>query len=343
LPVSDPVTSITNLIYTASLYNTNLIQAVNFSFNGSNEIATIVPVPYKSGVSPLTISVSDGINPPVSETNHVSVTFVEYPPTLAPIPNTNTTANTPVNVVLVVTDVAGLPLSYNASIGNPSVISAVNFSVVGSNEVATVIPAPNATGPSAITLTVSDGITNASQIFTVTVTNPPPPVLGFIPAQFTPENTPTNVVLPVSDSFTSISNLTYSAIIPSPSVVASVTFSYVGTNEIAKITPVANESGVSKVTIVVSDGINPAVSNTFSVTVELVIVAAPTLTATVANGELTIAFTGTPGVTYTIESSSNLETWTTAGTATANASTGAAQYTAAVSSTGAVYYRAVAP
>ncbi|MGO8699781.1 MAG: beta strand repeat-containing protein [Limisphaerales bacterium] len=438
LPVTDSVIPISNLTYSATIQHSNLIQAVNFSFDGANEIATIIPVPYQSGVSAVTISVSDGVNPAVSDTFYVDVTFVEYPPTLAPIPTTNTTANTPLNLMLGVTNPAGSALTYSASIVNPSVISAVNFSAVGSNEFASIVPVANAIGSSSITLTVSDGITNASETFVINVMLPPPPVLGTIFSLAIPENTSTNLVLPVSDSVTPISNLTYTAIIPSPSVVATIKFIYIGTNEVATIIPVANQVGASLITIVVSDGLNPAVSNTFGVTVEQVElppvlapipntntpvntpvsvtlqvtdalttinnlfysatiantniigavnfsfngtseiatvvpvtnkvglsgititvgdgvtnvsqsfnvtvtqVAGPALTATVASGQLKITFTGTPGVTYTIQSSSDLETWTTAGTATASAGTGAAQYIATVSSTGAAYYRAVA-
>ena len=53
-------------------------------------------------------------------------------------------------------------------------------------------------------------------------------------------------------------------------MVATIKFIYIGTNEVATIIPVANQVGASLITIVVSDGLNPAVSNTFGVTVEQV-------------------------------------------------------------------------
>ena len=62
----------------------------------------------------------------------------------------------------------------------------------------------------------------------------------------------------------------------------------------------------------------------FAVTVNSL--ARPTMTATLANGTLKITFSGTPGASYHIQSSSDLKNWTTIATVTANAVTGAAEY-----------------
>ena len=78
----------------------------------------------------------------------LTITHVEYPPVLAPIADTNTTENIPVNVVLNVTDVATFftNLLYSANISSTNVIGAVNFSFNGVNEIATIVPDPTRPG-----------------------------------------------------------------------------------------------------------------------------------------------------------------------------------------------------
>jgi hypothetical protein len=215
----------------------------------------------------------------------------------------------------------------------------VSFSFNGANEIATIVPATNMLGTTSVTINVSDGVSNVSQSFNVTVTPPTPPTLGTITSQTTPENTPDRIALNVTSPVTPLTNLTFSGSSTNTNLVTGVTFSFNGTSEIATINPVIGAAGTATVTISVSD---PFSTNSQSFTLQVVPNVKPTLTATLASGVLKITFTGTPGATYTIQSSSNLETWTTAGTVTANATTGSAEYDVAVSNTGgAVFYRAV--
>jgi subtilisin-like proprotein convertase family protein len=320
--------------------NTNLVASVGIAGVGSNFTATITLVPYKNGSSTIALT-ADGEFGTNTAIMTLTVTPVEYPPTLAPIPNTNTPANTPVIVVLNVTDAATsiTNLVYSANIGSPTVVAAVNFSFNGANEIATIVPATNKAGASLITITVGDGVTNVSQAFTVTVIAPTPPTLGAIASQFTAENTALQVVLNVTSPVTPVTNLTFSGSSTNTSLVKGVTFAFNGTSEVATVTPVTNATGLATVTISVND---PYSTNSQSFALQISAPIAPTLTATLVNGALDITFTGTPGVSYSIQSSSNLETWTTVATMTANASTGAVAYDAAVSTSGAVFYRAVA-
>jgi hypothetical protein len=275
----------------------------------------------------------------------LNVTFVEYAPTLAPILNTNTLANTPVSVVLNVTDIATsiTNLIYSANNSNPNVIAGVNFSFNGSNEIATIVPATNKAGVAAITIIVSDGVVSVFQSFAITVTAPTPPTLAPILNVSTPENTPVQVVLSVNSPVTPVTNLTFSASSAVPSLVNTngISFSFNGTSEVATITPVANATGVGSITISVSDEFSTN-SQSFTLQVGGTTPVPPTLTGTLnlVNGILQIAFTGTPGATYATQSSSDLKTWTTVTTVTANAVTGAAVYNAAVSTAASgVFYR----
>ena len=213
----------------------------------------------------------------------------------------------------------------------------MNFSFNGSNEVATIVPATNRVGIVVITITVSDGVTNVSQASAATVTAPTPPTLGAINNQTTSENTPVNVTLSVTSPVTPLANLTFTGSSTNTNLVKSISFSFNGTNEVATITPVANASGVGTVTISVNDAFSTN-SQTFSVLVNSAV--APTMSIGLASGVLTIAFAGTPGATYNLQSSTDLINWTTIAAITANPTTGAAQYqTTPANVKGGVFYR----
>ena len=326
-----------NVVGTAS--NTNLVASVSITGAGSSFAANITLLPYKTGSSVITITAQDQYGTGTGSTT-LTVTPVEYPPTLAPISDTNTPANTPVSVVLNVTDVATSisNLSYSANISNPNVVGAVSFSFNGINEIATIIPATNKAGNSAITIIVSDGVASAYQAFAVTVTVPTPPTLGPIASQSTTENTAAQVSLNVTSPVTPVTNLIFSGSSTNTSLVQSVTFSFNGTNEVATITPVVNATGLGTVTVSVSDSFS---TNSVSFALQVNSSAVPTLSAVLVNGVLKVTFTGTPGAGYNIQSSSDLKTWSTIATVTANASTGATEYDATVSqSTHDVFYRA---
>ena len=342
LNVTDTAVPITNLFYSAAIASTNVVSAVNFSFNGTNEIATIVPTTNKTGFTGITINVSDGVSN-VYQSFAVNVTRLEFPPTLGPIPDTNTPANTPLNLVLNVTDSATsiTNLIYSAGISSTNVIAAVNFSFNGTNEIASIVPATNKIGVSAITITVSDGVSNVYQFFGVTVTAPTPPTLGPITNQYTSQNTAVQVPLIVTSPVTPLANLRFSGSSSNTNVVNSFGFALNGTNEVATITPVANASGVVTLTLSVSD---PFSTNSQSFTLQVNPTNLPTLTSTLGK-DVVITFTGVPSASYLIQSSTNLTTWINVAAVTADPVTGAVSYTVAVPTNSPTqgYYRLLIP
>ena len=256
LALGNVAATFSSLNLSGTFSNTNLVASLNFTGVGSNFIANITLVPFTTGASTIGVTMTNQFGSATTSFS-LTVTPVEYPPTLAHIPDTNTTVNTPVSVVLNVTDftTAITNLIYTAGISSTNVIAAVNFSFNGTNEVATVVPVTNATGASAVTINVSDGVASASQTFAVTVLKVEiPPTLAPIGNISTTANTPVNVVLNVADSATSITNLSYSAAISATNVIAAVRFSFNGTNEVATMVPVTNQTGSSAITINVSDG-----------------------------------------------------------------------------------------
>jgi len=341
LPVADPNQSVGSLSYSSSITGTNVISSVSILFNGVNEVATIRPVANQTGTGIITVTVSDGFTN-ASQSFAVTVVPVEHPPTLAAIPDTNTTANTTVNVVLKVADsVTNITsLAYSADISDSNVVAAVNISYNGTNEVAAIVPATNKIGIAAITINVSDGVTNIYQVFYVTVTAPTPPTLGLITNQYAVENTAVLVPLSVTSPVTPVTNLQFSASVTPASLVGSFAFAYNGTNEVATITPAANATGVGTVTMSVNDLFT---TNSQTFTLQVNPTNLPALTSTPGEN-LSITFTGLPGGTYYIQSSTNLTTWTTIATVTANAVTGAVQYNIIIpKGAGAAFYRLEVP
>jgi hypothetical protein len=180
LDVSDPDTAIVDLVFTGKASNTNLVRSVLFALAGESDVvATVNLRPGVLGTSSVEITVFDGAN---TVSRSFVLTVVERPnepPTLAPIPDQTTVANSPVTVPLTVsdpdTDIANLVFTGTSS--NPSLVSGVTFEVNGSAVSATVALVKDATGIAVVTISVNDGKTTVSQSFALQVNVPPPPKL----------------------------------------------------------------------------------------------------------------------------------------------------------------------
>jgi subtilisin-like proprotein convertase family protein len=335
--ISD-VQGTSDLAVTASVA-TN-IGTVNITTNGGGSYTLTFTPNGTTNVAIVTIVAGDGT---VSSTNTLQITVTAGLAPVVTIVSATNVAENSVNLSVPFT-LANVPPTFSATnisavASNSALVASVApITGVGSNFAVLITLVPYASGSSAITITAQDqyGIGTGSMMLTVTSVEYPP-VLAPIADTNTTENTPVNVVLNVTDVATSITNLLYSANISSSNVIGAVNFSFNGTNEIATIVPAPNKTGFSAITITVGDGV-ASVYQVFGVTVNTL--ARPTMTATLANGTLKITFAGTPGASYTIQSSSDLKNWATAATVIANAVTGAAEYDVTISNHGTVFYRA---
>ena len=104
------------------------------------------------------------------------------PPVLSAISDITISEDSTTLVVASATDPDGDPLSYSATADT----SAIEFQV--SNDTVTVKPLINWNGTSVVTVKVTDGFTNASQAFTLTVTAAPDPPGAFAWTDPTSEN-----------------------------------------------------------------------------------------------------------------------------------------------------------
>jgi len=230
----------------------------------------------------------------------VTVTDVNDPPVLAPIPDQSTPANTVLTVPLVVSDAetAITALHYSATVSNPSLLQPVTFDVTATGVTAIVTPVKDASGVSSVAVTVHDGQASVTQTFAVTVQAPPnkPPVLAPIPDQTGFEGVAKVVPLSVTDPDTAIAELVFTGKASNTNLVRSVLFGLAGESDVvATINLRSGVTGTSAIEITVSDGPNQT-SRSFILTVVERPNEPPTLASipdqtTVANVPVTVPLT----------------------------------------------------
>lgn len=176
--ITDPDTEVTAILYTAEFSNTALVRNVRFGIdNNNNVIATVNLVANEIGTSSITIFADDGATK-VARSFILTVTEPpNEPPVFGPIEDQITTANTPVTVVLNITDpdTALTDLKFTATASNSRVISGVTFNATTASVTATVNPVQDATGVSTVTITADDGKNKVSQVFAIAVNEAPEP------------------------------------------------------------------------------------------------------------------------------------------------------------------------
>jgi len=265
LTVTDTNTAVSNLTYSASFSNSNLVSGVTFIVNGNNVSAMVNLVNNASGVSAVTVSASDGAS---TASQSFALSVLVTPPSFAPIQDVGTTVNGFDTVFLGITPnstpISGLSFSYSAS--NSNVVQSVTFSVQSSFVLAIVNAAPNQVGSSAVTIYVSDGVNTVSQSFDFTVQNPTSAVISPIADQTTPKNSVLIVPFTITDSSVALTSVKLTASFSNPSLIGSAVIINNGTNGSAIITPVKNAYGVSVVTISANDGYT-TVSQSFALEV----------------------------------------------------------------------------
>jgi subtilisin-like proprotein convertase family protein len=293
-----------------------------------------------TGATVVTVAVSDG---QLSATNTFSINVTPaVPPVFAEIADTNTIANVPLSIALSVTGSATAitNLTFTGAGTNAVLVRNVTFAYNGTTEVATINLVTNKIGIDYITITVSDGVTNASQGFVIEVQAPEPVQFGAIADQNTTANKPVTVSLNITSPVVPISALALTGTSSNPALVSGVTFSNDGVKVAATVNLVKDQSGTAVVSIVVNDGFT-YVTNSFDLTVASAPVA-PTLAIGVKNGQIHISFTGAAGANYGILSSTDLKSWSDTGlTVTTDASGAAAVSAPLPTSAGGTFYRAM--
>jgi hypothetical protein len=151
--------------------STALVQSVVIAGANGSYTASITPVLNAVGQTRIILEADDTLSKGFAAFD-LTVTFVNYPPVVAAIPDQTGSAGTPVVVPLSVSDVdnALTELTYRAEWSNSNLVSGVDFTISSTAVSATVNLIDDEIGTSAITVMVSDGVSTAVQSFNLEVT-----------------------------------------------------------------------------------------------------------------------------------------------------------------------------
>jgi hypothetical protein len=140
----------------------------------------------------------------------------------------------------------------------------------GGARTVTITPAANRSGTATITLTVSDGTVSVSDTFTLTVTavNDPPSIADVADRTVNEDTGTGAIAFTVADAETSLNSLTVTRTSSNATLVplTGVVLGGSGGNRTVTVTPAANESGTTTISLTVSDG-TATVSDSFVLTV----------------------------------------------------------------------------
>lgn len=280
--VGDSETPAADLTVTGSSSNPGLVPPGNITLggSGSNRTVRITPLAGQSGTARITLTAADAQANTASSSFLLTVTPANQTPTLDVIADVRLAESAgpqtlgltglgagpgDVNQVLTVTATSshpGLIPDPTVDYLSPSTTGALRFT-----------PTPTSNGTAVITVTVNDGQTLSnlfSRSFTLTVNAAPR--LSPLADQATPEDTPLTVGFTVADAETPAASLVVVASSSNPSLVAptGLTLAGGGTNRTLTITPRANESGFTTLTLSVTDTNGISRSNQFVVVVNAV-------------------------------------------------------------------------
>ena len=185
------------------------------------------------------------------------------PPSISAIANQSTLENTaPPAIPFIVGDLEtnATDLIVTGSSSDQSIIAdaSIVFGGSESNRTVTLTPAANQSGIATITLTVSDGASTSSTIFTITVgTVNTAPSISAIANQSTTENTPAAAIaFTIGDAQTAAASLGVEGISSNTTLVpnSNIVFGGSGSNRTVIVTPANGQTGTTTISISINDG-----------------------------------------------------------------------------------------
>ncbi len=279
--IGDDDTPVASLTLTGTSSYKQLVPDANIVFGGTGETrtVTVTPAPGQSGVTDITITVSDGLAT-ASATFSVIVQgnpTPNTPPTISSIANQTTTPGTPKGPIpFTVGDSQTTPASLTLTGTSSNTALLLNNLIVfggsGANRTVTLNPTAGQSGTTTVTITVIDaGNLTASTTFTlaVGVVGNTPPTISSIANQTTTPGTPKGPIpFTVGDSETTPAALTVTGASSNPTLLpnANIVFGGSGASRTVTVTPAASQTGTATITVTVSDGALTAVTS-FTLTV----------------------------------------------------------------------------
>jgi hypothetical protein len=270
-----------NLTVTVSVVDSpsSLIEPANVVLAGSGitRTLTITPTAGNAGTATVQLSVSDSSGTTTTRSFLLTVNQVNDPPTIASIADQTIDEDTQLTLSAAISDVetTASSLVVSAVSSDENVIAAGDISIgavsAGSVPI-TITPQADVTGSSTITLTVSDGSggsADSSFLLTVNALNDAPTVTAIGSQTINEDQSTGALTFIVGDVDSAVSSLTLlkdssnTALVPLSGIV------FGGSGDVTRtvtITPTANASGSSLISIGVNDG-STIVTTTFTLTV----------------------------------------------------------------------------
>lgn len=274
--VGDQETAAGSLTLVKSSSNQTLVADANIVLGGSgaNRTATITPGLNQTGSATITIIVSDGS---LTATNAFLfvVGAVNDPPTISAIANQAVNEDTTTSALAFTisdleTAAASLTVSGNSTNLALLPIANIVFGGSGGSRTVTLTPASNVNGVSTVTISVSDGTNSVSTAFTFTVNpiNDPPTISALANQAVVQPNSTGALSFTIGDLETAVGSLTVTRASGNTTLIplANIVLGGSGANRTVTVTPAANQTGSTTITVTVNDGTTTA-NSAFTITV----------------------------------------------------------------------------
>lgn len=265
--VNDVETAATSLTVTAASSNPALLPVSGITFGGSGASRTVslAPVSGQSGLSTVTLAVSDGTSSCATAFTLTVAAAVpgNTPPTLQSIAGEVLASGTvfgSLPLVVKDTEQAESSLTLSATSSNPSLVpvSAVVFGGQNYGRTIQVTPAVGQSGRATLTVTASDGANTSSIAFVLDgVSDNTPPLILSLPGVVSVPlgSTPVPVGFTVADAESAPGDLRITANSSNPALLphGNISLGGSGANRTLTLTPASGQSGAATVTLSLRD------------------------------------------------------------------------------------------
>jgi glucose/arabinose dehydrogenase len=199
----------------------------------------------------------------------------DHPPTITTIVDQTVSEDNstgPLGFTVFDAETAATSLTVTAVSSNPALIpnSSLILSGAGGSRSLTVIPSANQSGSATITLTVNDGVNNASTSFNLTVlpVNDPPVISNIADRSIVQDSSTGPIAFTVGDIESPAGNLLVWASSSNQQLVPdnNITFGGSGASRTVTVTPAASQNGTALITVYVGDAL-ATTTDTFQLTV----------------------------------------------------------------------------
>ncbi len=303
--IGDVETAAGSLTVAATSSNTALVPNANLVLGGSGASRTlaVTPVANAFGTATISVQITDADGGIVVETFELTVTSVNDLPTITPIADQSINEDGSTSVAFTIGDVetAAGSLTVTATSSNTALVPNANLVLGGSGASRTlaVTPLANAFGAATISVQVTDA--NGGSVvetFELTVTSVNDlPTITAIADQAINEDGSTSVAFTIGDVETAAASLTIATTSSNTALVpnANLVLGGSGASRTLAVTPVANASGTTTITVQITDADGGIAVETFELNV-ITINDLPTITAITdqsinEDGSTSVAFT----------------------------------------------------